>query len=100
MLAPSQDTEPKMKDFCLAIMGPGGTGKTTVLKLVEALTIFFAGPETVRKLAPLTRQLVCWGETLYIHCAPCLLEGRACRQRRGAWRTTRCSDYEGDGAQV
>ena len=33
-------------------MGPGGTGKTAILKMVEALTIFFAGPETVRKLAP------------------------------------------------
>ena len=33
--------------FCLAIIGPGGTGKTAVLKITEALTIFFAGKETV-----------------------------------------------------
>ena len=39
-------------DFALAIMGPGGTGKTAVLKVIEALTVFFAGAETVRKLAP------------------------------------------------
>ena len=39
-------------DFALAIMGPGGTGKTAVLKVVEALTVFFVGAETVRKLAP------------------------------------------------
>ena len=38
--------------FSLAIVGPGGTGKTAVLKATEALTIFFAGPETVKKLAP------------------------------------------------
>jgi hypothetical protein len=39
-------------DFGLAIMGPGGTGKTAVLKVIEALTVFFLGAETVRKLAP------------------------------------------------
>ena len=42
----------KFENFCLAIMGPGGTGKTAVLKLSEALTLFFAGSDTVRKLAP------------------------------------------------
>jgi len=50
-------TEPRnprnnFKNFCLAIMGAGGTGKTAVLKITEALTIFFAGIDTVRKLAP------------------------------------------------
>ena len=39
-------------EFCLAIIGPAGTGKTAVLKITEALTLFFAGPETVTKLAP------------------------------------------------
>ena len=38
--------------FSLAIMGPGGTGKTAVLKVSEALIVAFCGPETVRKLAP------------------------------------------------
>ncbi len=40
------------RNYCLAIVGPGGTGKTAVLKICETLTVFFAGPETVRKLAP------------------------------------------------
>ena len=39
-------------NFNLAIVGPGGTGKTAVLKVTEALINFFAGPETVQKLAP------------------------------------------------
>ena len=39
-------------DFALAIIGPGGTGKTAVLKVTEALTVFFAGEDTVQKLAP------------------------------------------------
>jgi len=43
---------PMFADFCLAIVGPGGTGKTAVLKVTEALTVFFAGTETVKKLAP------------------------------------------------
>merc|ERR1711923_586883 len=38
--------------FALAIIGPGGTGKTAVLKATEALIAFFAGPEKVQKLAP------------------------------------------------
>ena len=40
------------EDFALAIIGPGGTGKTAVLKVTEALTLFFAGEGTVQKLAP------------------------------------------------
>ena len=46
------DEPPKFADFQLAIVGPGGTGKTAVLKLAEALTTHFAGPATVQKLAP------------------------------------------------
>ena len=42
----------KFENFCVAIMGPSGTGKTAVLKLSEALTLFFVGSDTVRKLAP------------------------------------------------
>ena len=33
-------------------MGAGGTGKTAVLKITEALTTFFAGANVVQKLAP------------------------------------------------
>ena len=42
----------RFQQFALAIVGPGGTGKTAVLKSVEALTNFFAGTDTVRKMAP------------------------------------------------
>ena len=38
--------------FQLALMGPGGTGKTAVLRVTEALITYFCGPETVRKCAP------------------------------------------------
>ena len=44
--------EQYFKEFSLVIMGPGGTGKTAVLKISEALTVFFAGADAVRKLAP------------------------------------------------
>ena len=36
----------------MAIVGPSGTGKTAALKIIEALTTFFLGPDVVRKLAP------------------------------------------------
>ena len=39
-------------DFQLALMGPGGTGKTAVLRVVEALICYFCGPDSVRKCAP------------------------------------------------
>ena len=35
----------------LVIIGPGGTGKTTILRMAEALIDFCAGPESVRKCA-------------------------------------------------
>ena len=38
--------------FQLALMGPGGTGKTAVLRVTEALVSYFLGPETVHKCAP------------------------------------------------
>jgi hypothetical protein len=41
------------EQFDLLIIGPGGTGKTAVLKITEALTTYFAGPNVVQKLAPL-----------------------------------------------
>ena len=34
----------QFKNFALIIVGPGGTGKTAVLKMSEALTTFFVGP--------------------------------------------------------
>ena len=56
-------------NFCLAIMGPGGTGKTAVLRLVESLTVFFAGVDTVRKLAPSNAAArLLGGDTLHALC--------------------------------
>ena len=52
MIARSSEPLDALNDFRLAIVGPGGTGKTAVLKITEALTSFFTGPDTVRKLAP------------------------------------------------
>jgi len=61
--------ERKFQDFCLAIVGPGGTGKTAVLKMVEALTVFFAGPDTVHKLAPSNAAArLLGGDTLHALC--------------------------------
>ena len=58
-----------MHEFSLAIMGPGGTGKTTVLRTVEALTEFFTGPNTVRKLAPSNAAArLLGGDTLHALC--------------------------------
>ena len=39
-------------NFQLALMGAGGTGKTTVLRVIEALINYFRGPDSVRKCAP------------------------------------------------
>ena len=42
---PQTSVRESFMNFHLAIVGPGGTGKTAVLKLAEALTNFFAVPE-------------------------------------------------------
>ena len=47
-----EETKSSFTPYILAIIGAGGTGKTAILKVTEALITFFAGPETVRKLAP------------------------------------------------
>ena len=49
---PLSQAQTAFATLCLAIVGTGGTGKTAVLKLAEALTLFFAGPDTVQKMAP------------------------------------------------
>ena len=57
------------KSFQLVIIGPGGTGKTAVLKVTEALTLFFAGAETVQKLAPSNAAArLLGGDTLHALC--------------------------------
>ena len=49
--------------------GPGGTGKTAVLKISEALTVFFAGADSVRKLAPSNAAArLLGGDTLHALC--------------------------------
>ena len=56
-------------EFGLAIMGPGGTGKTAILKVSEALTTFFAGPETVAKIAPSNAAArLLGGDTMHAMC--------------------------------
>ena len=56
-------------DLRLAIIGPGGTGKTAVLKISEALTVFFAGPGSVQKLAPSNAAArILGGDTLHALC--------------------------------
>ena len=63
------ETKSAFDDFCLAIMGPGGTGKTAVLRMVEALTVFFAGVDSVRKLAPSNAAArLLGGDTLHALC--------------------------------
>ena len=68
----SDDRHPmsaSMKDFNLLIMGPGGTGKTSVLRLTEALITFFTGSNTVQKLAPSNAAArLLGGDTLHSLC--------------------------------
>ena len=67
----------RLQQFALAIVGPGGTGKTAILKSIEALTTFFAGPDTVRKLAPSNAAArLLHGDTLHSLCK--LPFGKAC----------------------
>ena len=67
----------RLQQFALAIVGAGGTGKTAILKSIEALTTFFAGPDTVRKLAPSNAAArLLHGDTLHSLCK--LPFGNAC----------------------
>ena len=55
--------------FQLALMGQGGTGKTAVLRVTEALIKFFCGPDTVRKCAPTNAAArLLGGDTLHAAC--------------------------------
>jgi len=68
-IEPDRKTKITVDNFCLAIIGPAGTGKTAVLKLTEALIIFFAGLNTVQKLAPSnTAARLLGGDTLHALC--------------------------------
>ena len=56
-------------NFQLALLGPGGTGKTAVLRVTEALVIFFCGPDHVRKCAPSNAAArLLGGDTLHALC--------------------------------
>ena len=56
-------------DFVLALVGPGGTGKTGVLKVAEAFINHFVGAESVRKCAPSnTAARLLGGDTLHALC--------------------------------
>ena len=56
-------------EFVLVLIGPGGTGKTAVLKSAEALITFFLGGDAVRKLAPSNSAArLLRGDTLHALC--------------------------------
>ena len=68
-LLDDSEGEPRLQHFALAIVGPGGTGKTAVLNIIEALTTFFLGPDVVRKLAPSNAAArLLQGDTLHSLC--------------------------------
>ena len=86
--------------FHLAIIGAGGTGKTAVMKLTEALITYFAGADTVKKLAPSNAAArLLGGDTIHSLCKlpfgnaqltskkGRLTKGKLCAHRR-IWRTT------------
>ena len=51
------------------LIGPGGTGKTSILKAAEALIDHFAGPESVRKCAiSNTASRLLGGDTMHALC--------------------------------
>ena len=69
------------EEFMLAIIGPGGTGKTTLLRCAEALIDHFAGPESVRKCAiSNTAARLLKGDTVH---ALCKLPLKDLNQRMG-----------------
>jgi hypothetical protein len=56
-------------DFVMALIGPGGTGKTTILRCAEALIDHFAGLESVRKCAiSNTAARLLGGDTIHALC--------------------------------
>ena len=51
LLEPSVPRPKAKPHHVMILIGPAGTGKTSVLKAAEALIDHFAGPESVRKCA-------------------------------------------------
>ena len=63
------EAERHVEEFCFILIGPGGTGKTTVLKAFESLVDYFAGPESVRKCAlSNTAARLLGGDTMHALC--------------------------------
>ena len=57
------------REFALVLVGPAGTGKTSVLKAAEALIDHFAGSESVRKCAiSNTASRLLGGDTMHALC--------------------------------
>ena len=85
------------KEFVLVLIGPGGTGKTVVLKAAEALIDHFAGSESVRKCAlSNTASRLLGGDTLHALCKlprfdlqrlTGKLSGPVLQRHRERWRT-------------
>ncbi|CAK0905228.1 unnamed protein product, partial [Prorocentrum cordatum] len=67
---PTVTGRPSLADgFQIALMGPGGTGKTAVLRVVEAIICYFNGPDTVQKCAPSNSAArLLRGDTLHALC--------------------------------
>ena len=63
------ESERSPEEFLFALIGPGGTGKTTVLKAAEALIDHFGGCESVRKCAiSNTAARLLKGDTIHALC--------------------------------
>ena len=88
---------PTAADFVLVLIGPGGTGKTSVLKAAEALIDHFHGPESVRKCAlSNTASRLLGGDTLHALCKlpredlqqkQSKLTGPVLKKHRARWKT-------------
>lgn len=64
-----EDAQSLANGFQLALMGPGGTGKTAVLRVTEALVTYFCGPDSVRKCAPTNAAArLLGGDTVHAAC--------------------------------
>ena len=76
---PHASTQPYAHELLFALLGPAGSGKTTVLQLQEALLDHFGGPESVRKCAiSNTAARLLGGDTMHALCKlpPHSLQGR------------------------
>ena len=67
--SPYSSSASHVKELQTVLLGPGGTGKTTVLRVQEALIDHFIGPEAVRKCAiSNTAARLLGGDTMHALC--------------------------------